>query len=56
MSRRVQSLSPPPVFSDAGAQDNAVVVHEAQEWIEVSASMRSLTVSGYLKQQKALAL
>ncbi len=33
MSR--QALSPPPVFSDAGTQDNAVIVREAQEWIEV---------------------
>ncbi len=31
----VQAISPAPVFSDAGAQDNRVVVREAQEWIQV---------------------
>ncbi len=30
-----KTLSPVPVFSDAGAQDNVVVVREAQEWIQV---------------------
>lgn len=30
-----QTLSPAPVFSDAGAQNNTVVVREAQEWIQV---------------------